>query len=356
MSEHSEEYYLEQEGYAAEAEALASIKTIPKPKAHRISTYQTENGTPAIQKMIKITKQLQKRKDLPFKLEFVDLDNSVKDKKGLLQITEDDYAELPMSLIPGNSYLVCMVFIKGIIYNLDGARMGLISEVTDVVDDMDKNASVYNYTKKEYDEIHSTDHSLVSDDKPSVSSNLSSRGLETKPPVGELSSLGSQSLTETTNIVYCCDKPFMKDPKQHSPQCYKNKPQDSYQMMDKKDEEQILAEIKGHMIEEYVYEFMVGGRKVTGVSYAGVKAMVTRRGGYEIISDTIIKEEGYFLAKAKIQDKQMDLQGLGLGECAIHEPFARQKAMGKALRNAYRSIMDEGQFIAFIKQWKEQNK
>ena len=141
---------------------------------------------------------------------------------------------------------------------------------------------------------------------------------------------GSQSLTETT------------------------KPLDSFQQMDKRDEEQILAEIKGHMIEEYVYQFKVGGKMITGVSYAGIKAMVVRRGGYEIISDTIIKENDYFLAKAKIQDKQLDLQGLGLGECAIHEPFARQKAMGKALRNAYRSIMDEGQFIAFIKQWKKQ--
>ncbi len=173
-------------------------------------------------------------------------------------------------------------------------------------------------TAKIIEEKHTTDIiPSVSDDKPQPQS------IRTKD-------VGSQSLTETT------------------------KPLDSFQQMDKRDEEQILAEIKGHMIEEYVYQFKVGGKMITGVSYAGIKAMVVRRGGYEIISDTIIKENDYFLAKAKIQDKQLDLQGLGLGECAIHEPFARQKAMGKALRNAYRSIMDEGQFIAFIKQWKKQ--
>ncbi len=188
---------------------------------------------------------------------------------------------------------------------------------------------------------------------PSVGDDKPSNVLDESGPAAIPETEGSQSLTETTNVISCCDKHFMKDPKEHSPQCYKfPQPQDSYQMMDKRDEEQILAEIKGHMIEEYVYQFKAGGKLVTGVSYAGIKAMVVRRGGYEIISDTIIKEEGSFLAKAKIQDKQLDLQGLGLGECAIHEPFARQKAMGKALRNAYRSIMDEGQFIAFIKQWK----
>ncbi len=184
---------------------------------------------------------------------------------------------------------------------------------------------------------------------------LSTRSEKIGEPVPKQTVLdeGSQSLTETTNVISCCDKHFMKDPKEHSPQCYKfPQPQDSYQMMDKRDEEQILAEIKGHMIEEYVYQFKAGGKLVTGVSYAGIKAMVVRRGGYEIISDAIIRENDYFLAKVKIQDKQLDLQGLGLGECYINEPFARQKAMGKALRNAYRSIMDEGQFIAFIKQWK----
>ncbi|KKK60726.1 hypothetical protein LCGC14_3021460, partial [marine sediment metagenome] len=141
------------------------------------------------------------------------------------------------------------------------------------------------------------------------------------------------------------------------------KDEDEFKYQDHKDEDQIMDEIKGRMIDEYVYQFevdvrkngkVVGTRIVTGVSYAGIKALVTGRGGYSITKNTIVEVNGIWYAKVMVHDNINDMDGLGLGECSLQETFARQKAMGKALRNAYRSIMDEGQFIAFIKQWKKQ--
>ena len=141
--------------------------------------------------------------------------------------------------------------------------------------------------------------------------------------------------------------------------------QDEFKYQDHKDEQQILDEIKGRMIDEYVYQFevdikkngiVVGKRTVTGVSYAGIKALVTGRGGYSIITNTIVEVNGIWYAKVIIHDNIKDLDGLGMGECPLQESFARQKAMGKALRNAYRSAIDEGRFKAFCLQWLKENK
>ena len=143
-------------------------------------------------------------------------------------------------------------------------------------------------------------------------------------------------------------------------------PKDQYQLMDQRDEDQIIDEIKGRMIDEYVYQFdvdikdkqgnKIGVRTVTGVSYAGIKALVTGRGGYSITTNTIVEVNGIWYAKVIIHDNIKDLDGLGMGECPLQESFARQKAMGKALRNAYRSAMDEGRFKAFCLQWLKENK
>ena len=163
-----------------------TVDTIPKPEGKpksRMLAYKTLDKQQGIQKMIRIIKQLQKRKGLPFKLEFIDLDNQ-SDKiipNKLLQITEDDYAELPMSLIPGNSYLVCMIFNKGIVYDLDSAKMGLIAEVTDVVEE----------PLPDFDYIPpNTDVPSVSDDKPVEVGDS---------PNKTVTETGSQSLTETIN-------------------------------------------------------------------------------------------------------------------------------------------------------------
>ena len=47
-----------------------------------------------------------------------------------------------------------------------------------------------------------------------------------------------------------------------------------YKIMDNFDEEQVLAELQGHYLTEFVYSFKAGGRDVIGLSWAGIKELV----------------------------------------------------------------------------------
>ncbi len=186
-----------------------AVDIIPKPegisKTSRINAYQTLDKQQGIQKMIRVVWQGQKKKGLPFKLQFIDLDQDNKEK--LLQITEDDYAELPMSLIPGNSYLVCMIFVKGIVYDLDTAKMGLISEVTDIVKEpklFDKGFELPSITQMDlHPKKTDTDIPSVSGDKPLASTeaiNQLKKNESLNRIKERVKQKGSQSLTETTNL------------------------------------------------------------------------------------------------------------------------------------------------------------
>lgn len=44
-----------------------------------------------------------------------------------------------------------------------------------------------------------------------------------------------------------------------------------YQQLDRLDEQQIVAELQGALLDQYVYSFQSGGRNVIGLSWAGVK-------------------------------------------------------------------------------------
>ena len=135
-----------------------------------------------------------------------------------------------------------------------------------------------------------------------------------------------------------------------------------YLEFERRDEDQILAEIRGNVIDDYAYRFRSGGKIVTGISYAGIKSIIEKRGGYEIvtpISDIMTEYDDKYVAIVKVRDKINDTEGVGYieekkmktGKNGMwKDDFAAQKALSKAIRNAYRSIIDE----AFIKQVVEQ--
>ncbi|GAG36431.1 unnamed protein product, partial [marine sediment metagenome] len=64
-----------------------------------------------------------------------------------------------------------------------------------------------------------------------------------------------------------------------------------YSLMERKDEDQILAEIKGNVLEEFVYSFPQGNRQITGLSYAGVKQIALKMGNIHC-SEPILQENG----------------------------------------------------------------
>jgi len=45
----------------------------------------------------------------------------------------------------------------------------------------------------------------------------------------------------------------------------------AYELMERRDDEQILAELQGRFLDEYVYEISQDGHQVTGLSWIGTK-------------------------------------------------------------------------------------
>ena len=144
---------------------------------------------------------------------------------------------------------------------------------------------------------------------------------------------------------------------------------DQYQVMDTFDGDQIVDELKGKMIEEYVYQFMQGGKLVTGIAYAGIKHITSRRGGYEDIDFKVTWNEEFkeYEAWAKIRDNTNGNTAIGLAYQSktiyskklgkdIPNKFAKLMAYGKARRNGLRTLMDEAPIKLFVAQWLKENK
>ena len=262
--------------------------------------------------------------------------------------------DFPVTLKVGKRYMMPILFSKTMsVGNVDGRYMELIEDseegIVSTIPPEEQGG-----TKEQIDKITAGDiegfyHASTIDDIHIPLTPSSDKKIELVPKTAD-------------------DKPLTGKRESQTPQVNDGSQlavKDEFQYQDHKDEQQILDEVKGRMIDEYVYQFEVdiwkngkkiGTRTVTGVSYAGIKALVTSRGGYEIKQNTIVQVNDTWYAKVIIHDKIKDLEGLGLGECMIHEKFSRQVAMGKALRNAYRSAMDEAQFKAFALQWLKENK
>lgn len=138
----------------------------------------------------------------------------------------------------------------------------------------------------------------------------------------------------------------------------------AFEIMEKRDEEQILAELKGELLEDFVYSFEVGGRKVTGLSWAGVKEAARRMGSIKMLSLDIDDLGDSWMARAKVKDLVNDLEMYGVSLQSktmkskgreIIDVFALQKCVSKAQRNAIRSILPE-KFIAKMIEWTLENK
>jgi len=130
--------------------------------------------------------------------------------------------------------------------------------------------------------------------------------------------------------------------------------------LERRDEEQILAEIQGQVIEEMVYSFPSGGRTVTGLSWVGIKEIARRYGKIDVdpvrLEDTgdawivVVKardlERGTGILGVSTQPKSMKARGE-----TVEDPFALQKATSKAQRNAIRSLIPETFLKAVITEW-----
>jgi len=141
----------------------------------------------------------------------------------------------------------------------------------------------------------------------------------------------------------------------------KPKDQEDFVAMEKWDEGQIVKELEGQYLEDFVYFIEKGKQTAVGLSYAGVKEVqrqMAESGQAISLSELKIVDDGRaFMAQVKAtnrgtgvemygvsnQDKMMQARG---GE--FPDPFALQKAVSKAQRNAIRAIIPEKFAAALI--------
>jgi hypothetical protein len=121
-----------------------------------------------------------------------------------------------------------------------------------------------------------------------------------------------------------------------------------YQEMDLRDEGQILSEMKGEFLSNYVYSFTQGTRTITNLSYAGIKEAIRRRGHFQIIEQSVTETDGKIRALVKIHDLVNDIDVLGASEADKDKPFAWVLAVNKAERNGYAKLIPAKFFAELI--------
>lgn len=139
-----------------------------------------------------------------------------------------------------------------------------------------------------------------------------------------------------------------------------------FEVMDALDEGQIVDEIKGHVIEQYFYEFPQGNRQVVGISWAGIKYVARKmaEAGHPISIEekhlTVTNDS--YIVEAAAMDLVTKEKRWGVAECPKYmklkegdekpDPFALQKAFSKAQRNAIRNFIPETAIQEGYKAWK----
>jgi len=155
---------------------------------------------------------------------------------------------------------------------------------------------------------------------------------------------------------------------------------DQFTELEKRDEDQILAELQGKVIEEMFYETKDG--KII-VSWVGIKEIARRYGGISMSDpkDVVMQDlgeivlimvkatdikNGYSMLGSSTQGKMMDVHDLGkdgrwikdseTGRYLFHkepDPFVYPKALSKSQRNAIRALIPETYFAKMIEEWRK---
>ncbi|VVB53373.1 Uncharacterised protein [uncultured archaeon] len=136
--------------------------------------------------------------------------------------------------------------------------------------------------------------------------------------------------------------------------------QTPYQMMDRADEEQILAELNGlpdDVLDTMVYSFPSGGKRITGLSWVGTKTLIVEAGNYAIEDPHIVETADAFRVVCRARDLTRNIALYGAAEVPkrmktrdgeIEDPFALSKALSKAQRNALQNLLPKKLVAEFI--------
>jgi len=112
-----------------------------------------------------------------------------------------------------------------------------------------------------------------------------------------------------------------------------------FQDLEKRDEDQILAEMRGEILEDLVYDITIQSRRVTNLSYAGIKEAIRRRGHVEILEYRTEETDKEVRAILRVRDLDNRIDVLGASSAAKDKPFGYTLAVNKAERNAFAKLI-----------------
>jgi len=136
--------------------------------------------------------------------------------------------------------------------------------------------------------------------------------------------------------------------------------EEPFAVMERADEDQIVASIRGAYLEGMVYKFSMAGRQVVGVSWSGIKEIayqLARETGRAIDVKILEVHED---AETITYTVEASHKGIGtrVGVATqakmfgnkMPDQFARVKALSKAQRNAIRAVLPELSIKQFIEE------
>jgi len=131
---------------------------------------------------------------------------------------------------------------------------------------------------------------------------------------------------------------------------------EAHDLMNFKDDEQVLEEMRGKYLKEFVYSFEIElgeGKKrtVTGLSWAGVKEAARSAGNIEVDDLQIVEKEKSFFVKAHARDTYRNVAMFGVADQSkmmrlktgevVEDSHALSKCVSRAQRNAIRVLISE---------------
>lgn len=126
--------------------------------------------------------------------------------------------------------------------------------------------------------------------------------------------------------------------------------------MEKRDEDQILKEMRGELIEEFVYSIQLRGEQVTNLSYAGVKEAMRRRGNLQILDVRTEETEEEIRALIRVRDLDNRIDVVGASSAERDKPFAYTLAVNKAERNAFAKLIPAKWYATLIQDWLQKHR
>jgi len=145
-------------------------------------------------------------------------------------------------------------------------------------------------------------------------------------------------------------------------------------LMDAEDEKQIIAEMRGEIIKQYVYSYRDKGRLVEGLSLAGINAvsihMAEVGNPMRVLEQNITEDAEFIKAVIKVGRYSVKNDGTEVGLDSAYgakrqakfyasgkaNPFAFEQAISKAERNARKKLIPEKVIVELMKQYKKEGK